>query len=101
RCPQGAANSERIDGCWLDRGDKGAERKPARDGNIETSREKLGGTIAGAFIGALAGLPVGAGATILGAATGALIGAAADILNRADEAGHDTKVGRQLKPGRD
>jgi uncharacterized membrane protein len=73
-----------------------------RNGNLlvtETSREKLGGTIAGAFIGALAGLPVGAGATILGAATGALIGAAADILNRADEARHDKNIGHELKPG--
>jgi hypothetical protein len=53
----------------------------------------------GAFIGALAGLPVGAGAAIFGAATGALIGAAADILTRADETGHDKNVGRELKPG--
>jgi hypothetical protein len=42
----------------------------------ETTREKIGGTIARTFIGALAGLPLGAAAAILSA--GALIGAAAD-----------------------
>ena len=72
------------------------------NGNLllnETTREKIGGTIAGAFIGALAGLPLGAAATIFGAAAGALIGAAADFLNRAGEARLDKKIGRELKPG--
>jgi uncharacterized membrane protein len=72
------------------------------NGNLlvtETTREKSGCTIAGAFIGALAGLPLGAAATIFGAAAGALIGAAADFLNRADEARLDKKIGRGLKPG--
>jgi uncharacterized membrane protein len=72
------------------------------NGNLfvtETTREKIGGTIAGAFIGALAGLPLGAAATILGAGAGALIGAAADFLNRAGEAKHNQNIGRELKPG--
>jgi uncharacterized membrane protein len=72
------------------------------NGNLfvtETTREKIGATIAGAFIGALAGLPLGAVATILGAGAGALIGAAADILNRAGEEKHDKNIGRELKPG--
>jgi uncharacterized membrane protein len=72
------------------------------NGNLlvtETTREKIGGTIAGAFIGALAGLPLGAVATILGAAAGALIGGVADFLNRADQARLDKKIGRELKAG--
>ena len=72
------------------------------NGNLlvaETTREKIGGTMAGAFIGALAGLPLGASATIFGAAAGALIGAAADFLNRAGEARLDKEIGRELKPG--
>jgi uncharacterized membrane protein len=69
------------------------------NGNLlvtETTREKIGGTIAGAFIGALAGLPLGAVATILGAAAGALIGGVADFLNRARL---DKNIGRELKAG--
>jgi uncharacterized membrane protein len=72
------------------------------NGNLlvtETTREKIGGTIAGAFIGALAGLPLGAAATIFGAAGGALIGGVADFLNRASEARLDQKIGQALKPG--
>jgi uncharacterized membrane protein len=72
------------------------------NGNLlvtETTREKIGSTIAGAFIGALAGLPLGAAATILGAAAGALIGGAADFLNRAGQARLDKNIGRALKTG--
>jgi uncharacterized membrane protein len=72
------------------------------NGNLllkKTTREKIGGTIAGGFIGALAGVPLGAGATILGAAAGALIGAAADFLNGAGEARLGKNIGRELEPG--
>jgi uncharacterized membrane protein len=72
------------------------------NGNLlvtETTREKIGGTIAGAFIGALAGLPLGAAATILGAAAGALIGGVADFLNEANQARLDKNIGRELKAG--
>jgi uncharacterized membrane protein len=72
------------------------------NGNLllkETTREKMGGTIAAAFIGALAGLALGAAATILGAAAGALIGGAADFLNGVDEARLGKNIGRELQPG--
>jgi uncharacterized membrane protein len=72
------------------------------NGNLlvtETTREKIGSTMAGAFIGGLAGLPLGAVATIFGAAAGALIGAVADLLNRTGEAWLDRNIGRELRPG--
>jgi uncharacterized membrane protein len=72
------------------------------NGNLfftETTKTKIGGTLAGAFIGGLAGLPLGAVATILGAAAGGLIGATADFLNGADEAKLVKDIGRELDPG--
>lgn len=72
------------------------------NGNLlvtETTREKIGSTMAGAFIGGLAGLPLGAVATIFGAAASALIGAVADLLNRTGEAWLDRNIGRELRPG--
>ena len=64
-----------------------------------TTREKNGAMIAGAFIGGLAGLPLGAAATILGAAAGGVIGAAADCLNGAGEARLIKDIGRELGLG--
>ena len=55
------------------------------NGNLflnETAKDKVGGTIAGAFIFGLAGLPLGAAAVTFGAIAGALIGATADFLSR-------------------
>ena len=72
------------------------------NGNLllkENTREENGGAIAGAFIGGLAGLPLGAAATILGALGGALIGASADFINGGGEAGLIKDIGRELKPG--
>jgi uncharacterized membrane protein len=72
------------------------------NGNLllkETTTERNGGTIAGAFIGGLAGLPLGAVATVLGAAAGGLIGVSADLLNGADEGKLVKDVGRELEPG--
>jgi uncharacterized membrane protein len=66
----------------------------------ETTKGKVGGTIAGAFIGGLAGLPLGAVAVILGAIAGALIGATADFLNRGGEAKFVKEIGRDLEPGK-
>lgn len=73
------------------------------NGNLlltETTRQKNGSTIAGAFIGGLAGLPLGVVATIFGAAAGALIGGAADFLNGVGEAKLINDIGRELKPGK-
>jgi uncharacterized membrane protein len=72
------------------------------NGNLllkETTREKNGGAIAGAFIGGLAGLPLGAVATILGAVAGGLIGVTADLLNGAGEAELVKDIGRELELG--
>jgi uncharacterized membrane protein len=72
------------------------------NGNLfftETTKAKIGGTLAGAFIGGLAGLPLGAAATILAATAGALIGATADFLNGTDEAKLVKDIGRELDPG--
>ena len=73
------------------------------NGNLflnETKKDKLGGTIAGAFIGGLAGLPLGAAAVILGAIGGALIGATADFLSKGDEVKLVQEIGRELEPGK-
>ena len=73
------------------------------NGNLflnETTKDKVGGTIAGAFIGGLAGLPLGAVAVTLGAIAGALIGATADFLSRGDEAKLVKEIGRELEPGK-
>ena len=72
------------------------------NGNLilnETTKDKVGGTIAGAFIGGLAGLPLGAVAVTLGAIAGALIGATADFLGRGDKAKLVKEIGRELEPG--
>lgn len=72
------------------------------NGNLlvqETTKEKNGSTIAAAFIGGLAGLPLGAVGTIFGAAVGGLIGGTADFLNRAGEAKLVEDIGPELKPG--
>jgi uncharacterized membrane protein len=66
----------------------------------ETTKDKVGGTIAGAFIGGLAGLPLGAVAVTLGAIAGALIGATADFLSRGGEAKLVKEIGRELDPGK-
>jgi uncharacterized membrane protein len=66
----------------------------------ETMKDRVGGTIAGAFIGGLAGLPLGAVAAILGAVGGALIGATADFLSRGGEAKLVKEIGRELEPGK-
>ena len=66
----------------------------------ETTTDQVGGTIAGAFIGGLAGLPLGAVAVTLGAITGALIGATADFLNRGRKAKLVKEIGRELEPGK-
>ena len=73
------------------------------NGNLflnDTTKDKVGGTIAGAFIGGLAGLALGAVAVILGAIAGALIGATADFLARAGEAKLVKEIGRELEPGK-
>jgi uncharacterized membrane protein len=72
------------------------------NGNLlwrETTTDRNGSTIAGAFILGLAGLPLGPVATILGAAAGGLIGASADFLNGADQAKLVKDVGRKMEPG--
>jgi uncharacterized membrane protein len=66
----------------------------------ETTKDKVGGTIVGAFIGGLAGLPLGAAAVILGALAGALIGATADFLSRGGQAKLVKDIGRELEPGK-
>ena len=66
----------------------------------ETAKNKVGGTIAVAFIGGLAGLPLGAVAVTLGAIAGALIGATADFLSRGGEAKLVKEIGRELDPGK-
>jgi uncharacterized membrane protein len=78
-----------------------ATRDP--NGNLflnQTSKDKVGGTIAGAFIGGLAGLPLGPVAVILGAIAGALIGATADFLSRDGESKLAKEIGRELEPGK-
>jgi uncharacterized membrane protein len=73
------------------------------NGNLflnETTKDKVGGTIVGAFIGGLAGLPLGAAAVILGALAGALIGATADFLSRGGQAKLVKDIGRELEPGK-
>ena len=65
----------------------------------ETTKEKIGGMTAGAFFGGLAGLSLGAAATILRAAAGALIGATADFINRRGAAKLANNIGRELEPG--
>jgi uncharacterized membrane protein len=73
------------------------------NGNLflnETTKDKVGGTIGGAFIGGLAGLPLGAVAVILGAIGGALIGGTADFLRRGDDAKFVKEIGRELAPGK-
>jgi uncharacterized membrane protein len=73
------------------------------NGNLflnDTMKDKVGGTIAGAFIGGLAGLALGAVAVILGAIAGALIGATADFLARAGEAKLIKEIGQELEPGK-
>ena len=66
----------------------------------EVTKEGLGGTAAGALIGALAGLPLGPLAMTFGAAGGALIGNSADLLNQGDEAKFTEKISRELAPGK-
>ena len=65
----------------------------------ETTKARVGGTIAGAFIFGLAGLPLGAAAVSVGAIAGALIGATADFLSRGGEAKLVKEIGRELEPG--
>jgi uncharacterized membrane protein len=72
------------------------------NGNLslnETTSDKVGGTIAGAFIGGLAGVPLGAVAVTLGVIAGALIGATADFISRGGEAKLIKEIGRGLEPG--
>jgi uncharacterized membrane protein len=66
----------------------------------ERANDRIGGTIAGAFIGGLAGLPLGAVAVVLGAVAGALIGATADFLGKGGEAKLVKEIGRELEPGK-
>jgi uncharacterized membrane protein len=66
----------------------------------EATKDKVGGTIAGAFMGGLAGLPLGPVAVILGAIAGALIGATSDFLHRGGEAKLVRENGRELEPGK-
>jgi uncharacterized membrane protein len=73
------------------------------NGNLflnQTLKDKVGGTMAGAFIGGLAGLPLGPVAVILGAIAGALIGATADFLSRDGESKLVKQIGRELEAGK-
>jgi uncharacterized membrane protein len=72
------------------------------NGNLslnETTKDKVGGTIAGAFILGLAGLPLGPAAVTLAAIAGALIGATADFLSRGGKEKLVKEIGRELEPG--
>ncbi len=64
------------------------------------TKEGLGGAAVGAFIGALAGLPVGPLAATIGAAAGALIGGSADLTNEGVDTELAEKISRELAPGK-
>lgn len=66
----------------------------------EVTKEGLGGTAAGALIGALAGLPLGPLAVTIGAAGGAIIGNSADLINQSADAEFAEKISRELAPGK-
>ena len=65
----------------------------------EITKEGISGTVTGALIGGLAGLPLGPLAMAIGAAGGATIGISADLLNEGDEAKFVEKISRELPPG--
>ena len=76
----------------------------AKDTNGKVSVEQVtkpghGGTVVGAFIGALAALPLGPLAVTIGAAGGALIGDAADLLHRGDEAELAKRISGEMAAG--
>ena len=66
----------------------------------EVTKEGLGGAAVGAFIGALAGFPVGPLAATIGAAAGALIGGSADLTNEGVDTEFAEKISRELAPGK-
>jgi uncharacterized membrane protein len=65
----------------------------------EITKESHGGTAAGAFIGALAGLPAGPLAVAIMAAGGALIGNAADLSVQSDFAEFANNIAGKIDPG--
>jgi len=66
----------------------------------ELTKDRLGGTAAGALIGGLAGLPLGPVAVTIGAARGALIGRSADLIHARDEAQFGDKIAQKLTSGK-
>jgi uncharacterized membrane protein len=64
----------------------------------EITKEGGGGTAAGAFIGALAGLPAGPLAVAIMAAAGALIGNAADLSVESDFAEFANNIAGKIDP---
>jgi len=66
----------------------------------EVTKEGLGGAAVGAFIGALAGFPVGPLAATIGAAAGALIGGSAELTNEGVDTEFAEKISRELAPGK-
>jgi uncharacterized membrane protein len=65
----------------------------------EITKEGRGGTAAGAFIGALAGLPAGPLAAAIMATGGALIGNAADLSVQSDFAEFADGIAGKINPG--
>jgi uncharacterized membrane protein len=65
----------------------------------EITKEGHGGTAAGAFIGALAGLPAGPLAAAIMATGGAVIGNAADLSVQSDFAEFANNVAGKIDPG--
>jgi len=66
----------------------------------EVTKEGFGGTAVGAFIGGLAGLPLGPLAVTIGAAGGALIGGSADLTKEGADSEVAEKISRELAPGK-
>jgi uncharacterized membrane protein len=66
----------------------------------EITKEGLGGTAVGAFLGALAGLPAGPLAVTIAATGGAIFGNSADLINQSDNTELIDKISRELAPGK-
>jgi uncharacterized membrane protein len=64
------------------------------------TKQGLGGTAAGALIGALSGLPAGPLAATIGAAGGAIIGISADLINQRADTEFVDKISRELESGK-
>jgi len=77
----------------------------AKDSNGQLSvqkiiKEGLGGTVVGALIGGLAGLPMGPLGMTIGATGGALVGVSADLLEEGDEGKFTQEISRNLTAGK-